>query len=222
MTCPVLVRRLMVRLRRALPLAPLCLVPALGCAAATVEDLLAELSRPAPATTPFVEARFSKLLNRPIVVKGQLEYHEDGTLVRAVHEPFRERTEIRGDAVTVERVGKATKHFSLQHTPELRSMLASFSAILGGDRSILERDFDLAVQQDAGHWRLEMTPRAQAVRQHVRDIVMQGQGDEPRCIAVTQADAGASIMLVGQAAEMTLPQPLTREWLDRFCAAGGS
>ena len=83
------------------------LAPAICFAALDVDGLLKSLARPAPATTPFVEVRYSKLLDQPLVVKGQLEYHEDGALVRAVSEPFRERTEIRGETVTVERVGKS-------------------------------------------------------------------------------------------------------------------
>ena len=49
-----------------------------------------------------VRADAAQLLDQPIVVKGQLEYHEDGKLVRAVSAPFRERTEILGETVSVQ------------------------------------------------------------------------------------------------------------------------
>src|SRR6185503_4907596 len=109
--------------RRAALLTMLYLTPAISFAVLDTGSLLQRLARPAPATTPFVEVRFSKLLDQPLVVKGQLEYHEDGALVRAVDMPFRERTEIRGETVTVERVGRSTRRFSLKRAPELRSML---------------------------------------------------------------------------------------------------
>ncbi len=183
--------------------------------------MLAKLARPAPATTPFVEVRYSKLLDQPIVVKGQLEYHEDGTLVRAVNEPFRERTEIRGETVTIERVGKSPRRFSLKRAPELKSMLAGFGAVLGSTRASLEQEFNLALKGDQAHWQLTMTPKSATVGKYVRDIVMQGRENEPKCVAVTQPDNEASVMLVGKAAATPLPQPVTREWLDKFCAAAG-
>jgi Outer membrane lipoprotein carrier protein LolA-like len=200
----------------------LCLAPAICFAALDTEGLLRRLARPAPATTPFVEVRFSKLLDQPIVVKGQLEYHEDGTLVRAVSVPFRERTEIRGETVTVERVGRSQRRFSLKRAPELRSMLGGFAAVLGGGQDTLERDFTLALADEEDQWKLALTPKSASVGKYVRDIVIEGHASEPRCIIVTQPDTQSSVMLVGKAAEATLPTPLEREWLDRFCDSGGS
>jgi hypothetical protein len=207
--------------RRALTLATLWLAPAICCGALDLDALLAKLARPAPATTPFVEVRYSKLLDQPSVVKGQLEYHEDGTLVRAVHEPFRERTEIKGETVTIERVGKSPRRFSLKRAPELRSMLAGFGAVLGGSRATLEQDFNLALKGDTAHWQLAMTPKLPSLGKYVRDISMQGSENEPKCVIVTQPDDEASVMLVGKTAEASLPTPLTREALDRVCAAEG-
>jgi hypothetical protein len=207
--------------RRALTLATLWLAPAICCGALDVDGLLAKLARPAPATTPFVEVRYSKLLDQPIVVKGQLEYHADGALVRAVNEPFRERTEIKGETVTIERVGKSPRRFSLQRAPELRSMLAGFGAVLGGSRATIEQDFTLALQGDPTRWRLAMTPKVPTMGKYVRDIVIQGRENEPKCVVVTQPDDEASVMLVGKAASAAMPQPLTRESLDRLCATEG-
>jgi outer membrane lipoprotein carrier protein LolA len=198
----------------------LWLTPAICFAALDVDGLLAKLARPAPATTPFVEARYSKLLDRPTVVKGQLEYHEDGRLVRAVSEPFKERTEIKGDAVTVERVGRSERRFSLKRAPELRSMLGSFGAVLGGSRASLEQDFNLALTGDETQWQLSLTPKSATVGKYIKDIHIDGHEDQPRCIVVTQLDDNASVMLVGKAASTSLPQPLTREWLDHFCSPG--
>ena len=185
-----------------------------------MDGLLAKLARPAPATTPFMEVRFSKLLDQPIVVKGQLEYLEDGALVRAVSAPFRERTEIRGETVSVQREGKSPRRFSLKRAPELRSMLGGFAAVLGGGRASLDRDFNLALEGEEQNWLLALTPKSAQMGRYVRDIHIHGSQGEPRCIVVTQPDKQASVMLVGEAADATLPAPLEREWLDRFCDSG--
>ena len=200
----------------------LCLTPAISFAVLDTASLLKRIARPAPATTPFVEVRFSKLLDQPLVVKGQLEYHEDGALVRAVDMPFRERTEIRGETVTVERVGRSTRRFSLKRAPELRSMLGGFAAVLGGGQEALERDFNVMLSGDDARWKLGLTPKSASVSKYVRDMVIEGHANEPRCVTVTQADKQASVMLVGKAAGSTLPAPVTREWLDHLCETGGT
>lgn len=195
------------------------LAPAIAFAALDADTLLKSLAQPAPASTPFVEVRYSKLLDQPIVVKGQLEYLEGGALVRSVTDPFKERTEIQGETVNVEREGKSPRRFSLKRAPELRSMLGGFSAVLGGGKGELEKDFNIDVSGEESQWKLALTPKAAQAGKYVRDIVIQGSEKEPRCIVVTQPDNQASFMLVGPAARESLPAPLDRDWLTSFCAS---
>lgn len=187
------------------------------CAATDIGALLGRLARPAPATTPFVEVRFSPLLERPIVVAGELAYRGPGALARQIDAPFRERTEIRGDTVHVEREGERPRRFSLRRAPELRSLLASFSALLGGDRAALEREFSPDLLGDERSWQLVLTPRDARLRQRVPSIVITGSGGEPRCITASEAGGGASVMLVGPATGVTLPPDLDRAWLAAHC-----
>lgn len=205
---------------RTLVLTALTLLPATSFAALDADTLLKSLARPAPAVTPFVEVRYSKLLDQPIVVKGQLEYHEDGTLVRAVAEPFKERTEIQGETVSILRAGKSPRKFSLKRAPELRSMLGGFGAVLGGSRGTLEKDFNLELTGELQGWRLALTPKSPQVAKYVRDIVIQGARSEARCIVITQPDDESSVMLVGAASEAKLPAPVARDWLTTLCAKG--
>ena len=196
------------------------LAPAISFAALDANTLLKSLARPAPAVTPFLEVRYSKLLDQPLIVKGQLEYHEDGTLVRAVTDPFKERTEIQGETVSILRAGKSPRKFSLKRAPELRSMIGGFGAVLGGSRDSLEKDFNIDVTGDSQAWKLALTPKSPQVGKYVRDIVIQGAMSEARCIVVTQPDDESSVMLVGAATTSKLPSPLSRDWLTGFCAKG--
>jgi hypothetical protein len=198
-------------------MAALLLAPAICFAAPDLDALLKSLARPAPAVTPFVEVRYSKLLDEPLVVKGQLEYLEDGALVRAVNEPFRERTEIRGETVSLQREGKSPRRFSLKRAPELRSMLGGFSAVLGGGRGTLEKDFNLELTGELPQWTLALDPKAPQMKKYLRDIAIHGSQSEPRCIVVTQPDDESSVMLLGSATQASLPSPLTRDRLGSFC-----
>ena len=98
-------------------------------------------------------------------------------------------------------------------------MLGGFSAVLGGGKGTLEKDFNIDVSGEQQLWKLALTPKAAQAGKYVRDIVIQGSQSEPRCIVVTQPDNQASFMLVGAATEASLPSPLARDWLTTFCAS---
>src|SRR6185312_16499082 len=89
------------------------------------------------------EARFSPLLSRPLVVSGELRYLGPGSLERIVQKPYSESAAIHGDAVTVRRGNAAPRHFSLEQAPQMRSLVASFSALLSGDVENLRSAFAL-------------------------------------------------------------------------------
>ena len=119
-----------------------------------VDALLARLARPAPDWTGFVEVRYSSLLEKPIVVSGRLEHRENGPLVRHVESPYEEVTELQGENVSVERAGSKPRRFRLHRAPELRGMLASFGAILKGDRQMLDQYFVVTAQGSDARWEI--------------------------------------------------------------------
>lgn len=180
--------------------------------------LLARIARPAPASTPYVELRFSSLLATPLVASGELQFRSADTLYKRIDHPYHEQMEIRGQDVRVVREGEAPRHFSLRRVPELRGMLSAFGALLSGDRSALERLFQLNLTEDGVAWTLKLTPRDARVSKRLRGILVTGRDDSPRCLTVTEVDGDASVMLLGDAVLHELPEPLDRARLDRHCA----
>ena len=55
--------------------------------------------------------------------------------------PYSEHTEIHGDEVSVTRGYGKPRKFSLQRAPELKTLLTSFSALLGGNRAAAGAEF---------------------------------------------------------------------------------
>jgi hypothetical protein len=182
-----------------------------------IDSLLKQLTREPPATTPFVEAHFSRMLARPLVVSGELAYLGPDALGRTVREPYHEHTEIHGETVTVEREGGKPRKFSLQRAPELKSLLSSFAALLGGNRASLEQQFDLHLEGEEANWTLSLTPRDARVRQRVRSIVVVGNGSEPRCLTTTEPNENVTLTLLGSAAGKQLPPMPDRAWLEEQC-----
>ena len=188
------------------------------CAALDTQALIRRLAKPAPASIGFTEIRFSPLLEQPIVVSGTLGYSGPAALDRHVTRPYREDTEIRGESVKVTREGEPARSFALKRAPELQGLLQAFTALLSGDQTEVEKDFTVAAAGDEASWQLLLTPRDTRARRRVKHVEVVGREGTPRCFTVVNANEGASVMLLGAAAADTeLPQPLTREWITRFC-----
>jgi hypothetical protein len=208
------------------------LIAALASAASTfaasdlasgdVAALIARLARPAPAQIAFTEVRFSSLLKAPLIVSGELAYAGPTSLDRRVLEPYREETAIRGDSVRVAREGAPTRTFALRRAPELRGLLSSFAALLAGDARTIEREFETSLSHADHGWMLTLTPRDARARKRLKQIVIEGVGDAPRCFTMLNADGGASVMLLGEAAGAPPPSGVTLERLRTTCAGAGA
>ncbi len=182
-----------------------------------IDVLLQHLAKPAPATTPFVEVHFSPLLTRPLIVSGELEYGGPDSLARTVQKPYSEHTEIHGDQVTVVRGTGKPRTFSLQHAPELKILLSSFAALLGGNRQQLEQNFSLAIGGDDAHWAIGLTPRDHNVSQRVARITLNGQAGSPRCMITAAPDGSVTVMLLEQVAATPVAPDIDRAGLDKLC-----
>ena len=180
---------------------------------------MARLLRPAPATTTYTEVRFVHLLRKPLVLHGELEYGGAQRLGKNVQQPYRESTTIADGAATVAREGRAPRKFGLERAPELQALLASFSALLGGDADTLQRYYTLQLVEDAAKWTLTLTPRDSALGRHLRDIVVDGADNEPHCFTLHEANGDASVMLLGALAGAKLPDPPAATALAALCRA---
>lgn len=185
-----------------------------------VDALLTRLARPAPDSTSFVEVRYSSLLKQPLVVSGRLEHRADGSLARRVEWPYQEVTELQGENVSVERAGSRPRRFTLDRAPELRGMLASFGAILQGDRQMLARYFSVTARGSDTRWEITLTPRVDKLKQRLSRIVVNGAGSRAQCFALEEPDGDESLMALGVAGPEALPASLDRDVLHAWCADG--
>lgn len=242
-----------------------------------IRSLVAQLARPAPASIAFKEIRFSPLLSGPSVVSGELRYAGVEVLERHVTEPYRESTMVRGGSVRVERDGEAPRSFALKRAPELRGLLAGFSALLAGDVVALRHSFRIELEGSERAWKLLLLPLDRQARTRLQRIEVYGRHDAPRCFwtvgaghtrnaqarvrgqehgntperaaelarendrgaalgaapehvrdadgsgapaqAQASGEAGASILLLGEAAGAALPRELTKASLEALCRA---
>ncbi len=175
------------------------------------------MGQPAPARTPFAEARFLKVLDKPLVVSGELAWLGGDRLQRRVDHPNQETASIANGEVTLQRAGKSARTFSLSHAPQLQVLLDSFVALLSGDASRLQQAFDISQTGSAsGHWTLTLTPHDAKVAKTVASIVVDGEGKQSQCMHMQEADGDVAIDLLGPLADKMPAQP-TRESLQALC-----
>lgn len=185
---------------------------------ATVK-LIAALGQPAPAHTAFAEARFMAMLERPLVVSGELAWLGGDRLQRHVVQPRAETFTLADGEVTQQRPGRRARHFSLDRAPQLQVLLDSFVALLSGDVTRLQQAFAIDHQDAAdGMWTLTLTPRDSKLAATVQRIVIDGHDHALRCIHIREADGDATVDLLGPLAAR-MPAMPTSEALQALCQA---
>ncbi len=161
-----------------------------------------------------------KMLDKPLVVSGQLAWLGDDRLERTVEVPTREVSTIANGEVTQQREGRSPRSFSLKRAPQLQLLVDSFVALLGGDSAHLEQAFTVQHSVDgADRWTLTLTPRDAKLAQTVNRIDIDGSGNEPRCMIMQEADGDVAIDLLGEYASR-MPATPTRDGLVTMCRGG--
>ncbi|KRE83491.1 hypothetical protein ASG75_14055 [Rhodanobacter sp. Soil772] len=186
-------------------------------AASSAPALIAALGQPAPAHTAFAEARFLQVLDRPLVVSGELSWLGGDRLQRRVDHPQQETSTIADGEVTQQRAGKSPRHFSLKRAPQLQVLLDSFVALLSGDAARLQQAFEIRQGgAAAGAWTLTLVPRDARVAKTVASIRIDGYAKASRCMHMQEADGDLAVDLLGPLAAQMPAEP-TREALQALC-----
>ena len=186
-------------------------------AALDAATLVVDLKRDAPARTPYAEVRFSGLLDRPLILHGELEYLGPGQLGKRVDTPYKEQTTVANGEARVQRGTRAPRTFSLGQAPELEGFLRGFAALLGGDAGALARDFTLAASGNAAAWQLVLKPRDARLAKRVSAITVDGSGTTPLCFRTHEADGDVSVLLVDRLADAKLAVQVSQPQVDALC-----
>ncbi len=191
--------------------------PESALAAPDPAALIASLAQSPPARTRFTEVRFSGLLDRPLILSGELEYLGPGQLAKHVASPWQETIRVEAGEAVIQRGDKPPRRVALAQVPELEGFLRGFSALLGGDAPALARDFELAVQGSAANWQLHLKPRDARLARRISAIEVDGRGSTARCFQTRDADDDLGILLVADLATIDLPTRPSSRRLQALC-----
>lgn len=179
--------------------------------------LVSSLKREAPARTAYTEVRFSGLLDRPLILHGELEYLGPAQLGKRVDTPYKEQVTVVDGRATVKRGERAPRTFSLNQAPELEGFLRGFAALLGGDSDGLARDFEYTASGTAASWQLRLKPRDRRLAQRISEIEVDGARNTPRCFRTREADGDVNVLLVGDLAAQKLSMRPLPGMIDALC-----
>ncbi len=182
-------------------------------------SMVYRLAQHPPTQTPFVQAQFSPLLNRALVLKGQLVWDGGDKLERRVEQPYREQTSIAGTAVSVTRAGHGTKQYSLNRAPAMKALLNGLVAVLSGDPKKLRAVFNATLQRAGAYWTLLLVPRDSRLAHDLKQLALDGYAATLRCIEIRQAGGNASIYVLGKLGTQVTARP-TQATLQKLCRAG--
>ena len=155
-----------------------------------VMHALAERSQ---GSASFVERHFLALLKRPVESSGELFYRAPDRLEKRTLEPHPESLIVEGDRLSIERAHH-TRVLDLHAYPELAPFVESIRATLAGDRSALERVFNLKFTGTAASWSLDLVPLNPGMLKTVAEVRIDGLRDLLTQVEIRETDGDRSLM----------------------------
>lgn len=191
-----------------------------GFSASHPLSIVHRLERQPPTRTAFAEARFSSLLDRALVLHGELAWEGGDVLERTVAKPYSEHTKIDGSQVSVTRKGHGTRHYSLDRAPGMKALLDGLIAVLAGDPAHLRGVFDATLQgRPQAYWTLLLVPHSAGLQHKLQQVALDGKAGTLRCIEIRQSGGDTSIYVLGRLAGRVPSRP-TQAALQTLCRAG--
>jgi hypothetical protein len=183
------------RQRAAIGLALWLLAQSASAADWTVGALMDLLRAHRPGKATFQETRHLALLERPVESTGELLFTPPDRMEKRTAGLNAERVVVDRETLTVERGGR--KHtVSLREHPQVAVLVESIRGTLAGDRTSLEKVYDLVLEGDAQRWKLTLRPKDGALRKIVERVEIGGTQAVVRRVEIVQADGDRSVMLV--------------------------
>lgn len=135
-----------------------------------------------------------QLLAAPLISEGTLHYAPPGRLVRRTLRPDPSVALLEGNRLRF-RDGSGEQALDLDAMPAARQFLESFTALVAGDRAVLERTYTLSFTAFAAttRWTLSLVPRPPALARVFREVRVEGDGVALSTITVREASGDESI-----------------------------
>ena len=136
-----------------------------------LDQLAAQLSKPAVVRGPFIQEKHLRALPKPLTSTGQFVLSKDLGLLWLLEKPLQQDYRIDGTGIA-KRTPQGWQPVAQQSASAQQNRL--FLAVLKGDSSGLRQDFDLSLSGAADNWTLDLTPKSLLLKQIFSAIQIQG------------------------------------------------
>lgn len=136
-----------------------------------LDQLAAQLAKPAVVRGPFVQEKHLRALAQPLTSKGDFVLSREQGLLWQLRSPLQQDYRIDGQGIA----RRTRQGWQMQPGQDVAAQQSRlFLAVLQGDGSGLQRDFELDLSGEAGDWRLTLTPRSVLLKQIFSHIEIHG------------------------------------------------
>jgi hypothetical protein len=167
---------------------------------ATLDSILASLAQRRHGHVLYSEQIDSPLLKRPLQTSGELFFDAPDRLEKRTLKPTAQDLLVEGDVVTIVR-GTHRSSMRLSDYPQLSPLLNGMRATLAGDRSTLEKSFQVAVNAQASSWELTLQPLASEKKPAYTRILIRGVGDIVQGVTLERVTGERTTMTLSEPAE---------------------
>lgn len=167
---------------------------------ATLDSILASLAQRRHGHVLYAEQIDSPLFKRPLHTSGELFFDAPDRLERRTLKPTAEDVLVEGDVVTIVR-GTHRSSMRLSDYPQLSPLLNGLRATLAGDRSTLEKSFQLDVSAKGSDWELTLQPLPSEKRPAYKRIQIRGVDAKVLGLTLERATGERTTMTLSEPAE---------------------
>ncbi|WAH58366.1 outer membrane lipoprotein carrier protein LolA [Pseudomonas silvicola] len=197
-------------MRRLIQTLALMLV-ALHAQAFDLHELSTQMAKPAVVRGPFVQEKHLRALPMPLTSQGNFVLARDFGLLWLLKTPLQQDYRISPKGIA------RRDALGWQMLPERNAGSEQnrlFFAVLQGDTSALERDFELQLSGDSQHWQLALTPRSLLLKQIFTQIRISG-GPYVERIELSETQGDSTVLRMPQSTSaMTLTDAERKDFVQ--------
>jgi outer membrane lipoprotein-sorting protein len=161
-----------------------------------LEPLMRELAQVKSARARFSEVRKIPSLDMTSHSSGTLAFTAPDRLERRTLKPGEQRSVVEGERLVLEveiEPGRRTRReFALTELPTLRPFFLALRATLAGDLDTLRSHFSVSLNGTETDWRLRLLPNEAALGNRIREIALNGRGNQVLGIFVQERNGDST------------------------------
>jgi hypothetical protein len=177
-----------------------CLAPL--AQAFDLQQLSAQLARPEVIHGQFIQEKHLRALPQPLTSKGRFVLAKNHGLLWLLQTPLQQDYRITAQGIA-RRDGNAWQMLPNKSAGAEQNRL--FLAVLQGDSSGLQRDFELSLSGEPQQWKLTLTPRSVLLKQVFNQINIDG-GELVQRIELLETQGDSTVLRMQ---DTTSAQPLS-------------